>query len=245
VRGRSQETVIKWLRRINPSIRQDGNTRYVVAEESKSGVPVLHIFKEGRTAGTILLWIVNFTNISNLYFLSSWLPTVINAAGYSQFISLLAGTTLQVGGTIGTFGLAWVIARKGFIPVLTASFALACLSVALIGQPGLSIVLIFVTVFVAGWCIVGGQPALNALAGTFYPTYLRSTGIGWCLGVGRLGAILGPFIGGELMRRQWSNSELFMTAALPALISTLVVFSLRWAQLKQSDTSAKAVQVAR
>jgi AAHS family 4-hydroxybenzoate transporter-like MFS transporter len=246
VRGKDQAKVVQWLGQIDPTVSARGSTQYVVMEENKGGVPVQHVFREGRAAGTILLWLVNFTNISNLYFLSAWLPTVITGAGYSQFTALLAGTTLQVGGTIGTFALASVIARKGFISVLTACFALACICVALIGQPGMSIALIFLTVFVAGWCIVGGQPALNALAGTFYPTYLRSTGIGWCLGIGRMGAILGPYIGGELIRRQWTNSELFMTAAVPALISTLVIFSLRWATMKDGSAApAKTVPVAR
>ena len=106
---------------------------------------------------------------------------------------------LQVGGTIGTFGLAWLIARGGFIPMLTATFAVATVSIALIGQPGISLALLSVIVFVAGWAVIGGQPGINALSATFYPTYLRSTGVGWGLGIGRIGAIVGPYLGGTLL----------------------------------------------
>src|SRR5207249_615380 len=112
-------------------------------------------------------------------------------------------TTLQVGGTLGTFGLAWSIARLDFVPVLTACFAIAGLSIALIGQAGLGVGLLFAVVFIAGWCVVGGQPAMNSLAATYYPTALRSTGIGWCLGVGRIGAIIGPVVAGELLTLKW------------------------------------------
>jgi AAHS family 4-hydroxybenzoate transporter-like MFS transporter len=112
--------------------------------------------------------------------------------------------------------------------MLTATFALASISIFFIGQPGISLALLFAIVFVAGWCVVGGQPGINALAATYYPTYLRSTGVGFGLGVGRIGAIVGPYIGGELMGRQWSSQQLFMAAAIPALISTLTIFILRF-----------------
>jgi AAHS family 4-hydroxybenzoate transporter-like MFS transporter len=96
-------------------------------------------------------------------------------------------------------------------------------SIAFIGQPGLSLAMLGMIVFVAGWCVIGGQPGINALSATYYPTYLRSTGIGWGLGVGRLGAIVGPYIGGVLLGREWSTQQLFWAAALPALISTLTM----------------------
>lgn len=230
LRGKHLDRVGTWLNRIDPKLEAGPETEYLVPEENRGGFPVAHLFREGRGTGTILIWIVNFMNLLNLYSLSNWLPTVIREAGYSTSIAVLVGTTLQVGGTIGPFALAWFIARKGFIPALTTTFAIACVSIALIGQPGLSLPLLFVIVFVAGWCVVGGQPGVNAFSATFYPTYLRSTGIGWGLGIGRIGAIVGPVLGGEFMRRQWATDELFLAAAVPALISALVMFSLRWAK---------------
>ena len=203
---------------------------------SRGGVPVVHLFREGRGAVTILLWVVNFMNLLNLYFLASWLPTVVRDAGNSASTAVLAGTILQVGGTIGTVGLAWLIGRLGFIPVLTSSFAVATITIALIGQPGFSIALLFVLVFVAGWCVVGGQPGINALAGTFYPTSLRSTGVGWGLGVGRAGAIVGPVLGGEFLRRQWSTRDIFFAAAVPAFISTVALLALRVAMTRRTSS---------
>jgi AAHS family 4-hydroxybenzoate transporter-like MFS transporter len=203
-----------------------------VDEQNRTGVPVVHLFREDRALGTVLLWVINFMNLLNLYFLSNWLATVFSDAGYSGSTALLVPTTLQVGGTLGTFGLAWLIGRLSFIPVLTACFAIACVSIALIGQPGLTVGLLFVAVFVAGWCVVGGQPALNTLAATYYPTALRSTGIGWGLGVGRVGAIVGPVLAGELLNLKWSASRLFLAAAVPALIACVVTFSLRWAKIR-------------
>jgi AAHS family 4-hydroxybenzoate transporter-like MFS transporter len=87
--------------------------------------------------------------------------------------------------------------------------------------------LLFVAAFLAGVGIFGGQPCVNALAATAYPTDLRSTGIGAGLGIGRFGAFLGPLVAGELIRRQWSTEALFQAAAVPAVISALAVLALR------------------
>ena len=104
-------------------------------------------------------------NLLVLYSLSNWLPIVVTGMGYQTQTAVLVGTVLQVGGTIGTFGLAWLIARAGFIPMLAATFALATVSIALIGQPGISLAMLTVIVFVAGWGVIGGQPGINALVG--------------------------------------------------------------------------------
>jgi AAHS family 4-hydroxybenzoate transporter-like MFS transporter len=223
VRQVNPAALTRWLKHLDPSLVVDNATRYVANEESRAGVPILHLFGDGRAAATLLIWVVNFMNIMMLYSLSNWLPTVVTGMGYDQQTAVLVGTVLQVGGTIGTFGLAWLIARRGFAPVLLGAFAVAALSIALIGQPGLSLGALVVVVFIAGWCVVGGQPGLNALSGSYYPTYLRSTGVGAGLGVGRAGGILGPYVGGVLLAQQMSTQQLFWVAAVPAVASTITV----------------------
>jgi AAHS family 4-hydroxybenzoate transporter-like MFS transporter len=240
VRRRRLDLLAKWLNKLDPRLKVDANTEFITREGSRGGVPFIHLFRDGRGAATLLLWIVNFMNLLNLYFLSNWLTTLVTGMGYSQNTAVLVGTTLQVGGTIGTFGLAWLISRAGFIPMLTATFAVAAVSVALIGQPGISLTLLTVIVFIAGWCIVGGQPGVNTLAATYYPTYLRTTGIGWGLGIGRIGAIIGPSLGGFLLAQQWNNQQLFLAAAVPAVVSTLAMFALRYVmKLPESPAAAE------
>lgn len=117
-----------------------------------------------------------------------------------------------------------VIDRIGFFKVLVPCFALAALSIALIGQPGIGLPLLFLVVTVTGFCIIGGQPAVNALAATYYPTALRSTGLGWSLGIGRWGSIAGPVLGGLLIQFEWSNSEIFLAMAVPTVIAALMLF---------------------
>jgi len=220
------ERVAKWMRRIKPEAAASG-VEYVVREENRAGVPIGHLFREGRALLTILIWLINFMNLLNLYALTSWLPILMRNAGYSISTAVLVGTMLQVGAIIGTFVLAALIARKGFVPVLTASLAVACISIAVIGQPGLSLAVLTIVVTIAGCGILGSQPGINALSAVSYPTYLRATGVGWGLGIGRVGAIVGPYIGGELLARQWSTQDMFLVAALPALVSTFAMMFMR------------------
>jgi AAHS family 4-hydroxybenzoate transporter-like MFS transporter len=123
--------------------------------------------------------------------------------------------------------------------MLTATFAVATASIALIGQPGISLALLNVIVFVAGWAIIGGQPGINALSATFYPTYLRSTGVGWGLGIGRIGAIVGPYLGGTLLGLNWGPRELFLAAAVPALVSTITMIAMIFAMKLPRSTATQ------
>jgi MFS transporter, AAHS family, 4-hydroxybenzoate transporter len=228
VKGKSVEKVKDWLKRINVPLPV-GNVQYVANEENRKGVPLVQLFHDGRGLGTTLLWIINFMNLMNLYFLGAWLPTVVVQAGYSLHTGLLAGTAVQVGGSIGAILNGYMIDRLGFRSVLVTLFGIATVAIAMIGQPSLPIMLLFIAAFVAGWCVPGGQPGVNSLAAIYYPTYLRSSGIGASLGFGRIGAILGPLVAGVLINgRHWAPRELFLAAAVPAFISALVTFSLRW-----------------
>lgn len=197
------------------------------AAAKRAGAPVMQLFQAGRTRTTLLLWAVNFLNLINLYFLANWLPTIATSAGMRMSSAVLLGTMLQVGGVVGTVAMGPVIDRVGFRRVLVPVFAVAAVAIALIGRAGLPAPVLFGVVTVAGLCIIGGQPAVNALAASYYPTSLRSTGIGWSLGVGRVGSILGPTLGGELIRREWSNTSIFATVAVPAALSAVLVYFVR------------------
>lgn len=224
LKSRDPAKIGRWLRRIDPQVPADA--QYIVEEERKPGFLFLKLLREGRAAGTILLWLTYFMNLLNLYFLAGWLPTIAAASGYSTSTSVLVGTTEQVGGAIGAFILGWFVRRYGFVSTLATCFTAACINIALIGQPGLSLPMLFVVVFIAGFGVVGGQAGVNALAGVYYPTDLRSTGLGAGLGIGRIGSIVGPIVAGVLRGRHWSNQHLFYAAAVPALLSAIVMLAM-------------------
>jgi AAHS family 4-hydroxybenzoate transporter-like MFS transporter len=168
---------------------------------------------------------VFFMSLLDLYFLSNWLPTVLNDLGASVSEAAAIGSMLQVGGVVATFALGNIIDRFSF-RALALLYFIAVFAVGAIGQLGHSVTLVTLAIFVAGFCIVGGQIAANALAAGFYPTSVRASGVGWALGIGRVGSIVGPLVGGALLAMKWSTGAVFVAAAAAALCAALAAFSL-------------------
>lgn len=227
LRGRDRTRLALWLKRVNPEAHVGPDTEYVLPERKNEGLPLAQLFHDGRALGTALLWVVNFMNLLNLYLLSNWLPVVVRDSGYSNTIAVNSAALFQLGGVVGTLVLGLFIRRFGVALVLSTCFTIACLSIAGIGQPALSLVILFALIFFAGFGIPGSQAGLNAFSATYYPTALRATGVGAGLGIGRIGAIVGPYIVGVMLSHRWANREIFIAAAIPALISAVLMFTLR------------------
>jgi AAHS family 4-hydroxybenzoate transporter-like MFS transporter len=230
--GHAHQRVAQLLARVDPKTVFAQGTRFIVNEPALAGLPVAHLFQGGRTAATLLLWVVFFMSLLDLYLLSNWLPTVLNDLGASVSTAVLAGSMLQVGGVVGTLALGSVIDRFSF-RALALVYLIAVFAVAAIGQLGHSIVFVTVAIFAAGFCIVGGQIAANALAAGFYPTSIRATGVGWALGVGRVGSIVGPLVAGATLEMRLfgfglGTSSIFMLASAAALCAAMAAFSLGW-----------------
>lgn len=222
---RANERVAQLLGLINPKVVFAPGTQFVVHEPRLAGIPVLHLFKEKRAQVTLLLWVVFFMSLLDLYFLTNWLPTVLNDLGASVSQAAVIGSMLQVGGVVGTFALGSVIDRFSF-RALALVYFIAVFAVGAIGQFEHSVVFVTTAIFAAGFCMVGGQIAANALAATFYPTSIRATGVGWALGIGRIGSIVGPLVGGALLAAKWSTGSVFMAAATAALCAALAALCL-------------------
>ncbi len=103
-------------------------------------------------------------------------------------------------------------------------FTVAAVSIALLGSTVHSIGLFFAVVFVIGFAVIGGQPAINAMAANYYPTEFRTTGVGWSLGVGRIGSVIGPVLGGWLVQAgNMTPQQLFYFVALPSVVIIAVL----------------------
>jgi len=225
VTGKASPRVAELLQRVAPSVHLPANAQFGVLEEKLAGIPVAHLFNEGRAATTLALWVVFFMSLLDLYLLSNWLPTVLNDLGASISAAVAVGAMFQVGGVVGTFALGQFIDRFLF-HALALVYFLAAAAVTMIGYSGQSIAFATLAIFCAGFCIIGGQIAANALAATYYPTMVRSTGVGWALGIGRIGSIVGPLIGGMLLAHQVGVRSLFIAAAVPALCASVAALVL-------------------
>jgi AAHS family 4-hydroxybenzoate transporter-like MFS transporter len=223
-RGRT-DLVLPLLRRVRPELELRDGTAIVIQETRKSGLPVKQLFAAGRAPMTTLLWVGYAANMVSLHFLTSWLPTVIADSGVPLAHAVIATALLQAGGAVGSLLVGVLLDRIGTLGIV-AAFLVAVPCVAGLGHVGTDELPLMLLVAAAGLCIIGGQAGINALAGTLYPTYMRSTGTGWAFGMGRFGSILGPVIGGHLIAFGLPLGALFATAAAPVLVSASALFFL-------------------
>ncbi len=226
LRGSDRERVAATLRRINPALIFSRDTRFVVPEEDRGGLPVKHLFRAGRARRTVLVWIIFFMSLLDLWLIASWLPTIITKDGGSVEAGAIAASLFQVGGIIGAVSLGRLIDRLGPYGVLTWAYLGAALFIVGIGSSRAGLQSVVATTIGAGFCIIGGQIGANVLAANLYPTFIRSTGMGWALGIGRVGAIVGPLLVGLLLARAWPAPTIFLMGAVPALVAALAVFAM-------------------
>jgi len=213
--------------RLDPTYRaQPGDSFELPAVDRASGAPVGKLFHDGRAFSTVMFWIAFFMCLFMVYALSSWLTKLMAGAGYSLGSALTFVLVLNFGAVIGAVGGGWLADRFHIKYVLVAMYALAAVSITLLGYP-VSTPVLFLLVGLAGASTIGTQIVTYAYAGQFYPAAIRSTGIGWASGVGRSGAILAPIVIGTLVGMSLPLQQNFLAIAIPAVVATIAVSMIR------------------
>jgi AAHS family 4-hydroxybenzoate transporter-like MFS transporter len=226
-RGAPSARIAKNLKRVFPGETFPADAVYTHNEANVRKAPVADVFRDGRGAGTILLWIAIFFNLVGINLQTSWLPLIITGMGYTTPQAVLATAGFHVGGAIGGLVLSRLLDKLDYYRAVCGIFILAAIMIVLIGRFGTDLLALRLTIFAAGLFVVGGQSALNALSGMFYPSYIRSTGSGWALGVGRTGAVAGPVVGSSLLALHLSQGTLFYIEAVPFLICAAAVILIK------------------
>ena len=213
------------LEEIRPGFKTPDHPQFVIEDETQfSGFNPVYLFRENLAVVTPLTWLLFGLNLMGYYFLLSWTPTLLTVAKLPLTVATLAGSVLQVGGTVGGLVLSGWLQRQHFFG-LTILFVVAAPVVAAIGYAGLtSQTALLVTIFCAGFLVLGIQSGLNVLGAMIYPTSLRANGSGWQLGVGRIGSIMGPLIGGLLAGMPVQT--LYMLSAVPFAAGAVVCFAV-------------------
>jgi AAHS family 4-hydroxybenzoate transporter-like MFS transporter len=223
VRGCSPEEVARIVRRIAPELEGTSLSIAAAPPQRLAGVPVRHLFTERRGTGTLLLWLPFFMNLLILYFILSWLPALLRQAGMPLSAGITAVTLFSLGGIIGTLAQGPLMNAVGAHRLMLAEFAASLALVVTAASIFESLTLMMTVTFLLGVCVQGAQAGLNVLAAMFYPTEIRSTGVGWALGIGRVGSIVGPVIGGMMLSLQWTPQQIFTAGAAPAACAAVAV----------------------
>jgi AAHS family 4-hydroxybenzoate transporter-like MFS transporter len=210
---------------IRPDFKVPANARFVVEGEKQfPGFNPVYLFREGLALITPLLWLLFALNLMGYFFLLSWTPTLLTAAKLPPTTVALAGTALQVGGTVGSLLLCGWLQRHRFLAV-TLMFIVAVPVVGSIGFAGLtSESTLLLATFFAGFCVLGIQSGINVVGALIYPTSLRANGSGWQLGLGRIGSIVGPLVGALFVGLP--VQELYMWSALPFAVGAIVCYAI-------------------
>ncbi len=207
------------LRRMAPGLELTGQERFVLDEPNAAGLPLVALFREGRAPQTILIWVAYFMNILVISLLGAFLPIFLHnfgglslerAAAVTSFYSICGLTAMLVyGRLIDLFGGPLVI---------TITSVLACIAVAALGEIDLASGWVYVAMVFVGAGVVAAQAGLHAVCSMMYPTRMRGTGLGWAMGLGRVGGMAGPLLGGMALAGHWSALPSFLTGALPMLV---------------------------
>jgi len=175
---------------------------------------------------TLTLWAAFFLCFATLYFLMSWIPKLMIDAGYDEAVGRDAFFLFNLGGVIGIYLLGLLSTRLKLTDLVFALlFASAACMVVFASVPR-QLELLLVMIFLIGLLQQGGFTGLYGAAAKAYPTGIRSTGIGWAIGLGRSGAVAGPMIAGYLIAAGLDMSANFYCFAVPMAIGGLIAWRL-------------------
>jgi AAHS family 4-hydroxybenzoate transporter-like MFS transporter len=237
-RGKNPGAIFRIMREISPGMRVAELDLSPGAALKPAATPVRRLFTENRAAGTILLWIPFFLNLLILYFIVNWLPGLLRQSGMPITAGVAAISIFSLGGIVGAGSEGRVMDWYGSYATLLAQFAISALLIGSLAFLARSFALMMAVTFVLGVVIQGAQAGLNALAASFYPTTVRSTGVGWALGVGRVGSIVGPAIGGMLLSMGWTPQRIFLAGTIPAVCASISI--LASSRLRGSSSAFRA-----
>jgi MFS transporter, AAHS family, 4-hydroxybenzoate transporter len=227
VNNKARKRIEGAMRFVQPHFILEPTSTVTVEEtERHERQPVRQLFAHGRRGSTLLLWLMFGMGYLDLYLLNSWLPTIMHGNGIDIHAALLITSGFQTGGLIGTLLLGRVIDRLEPSAVLGAIFIAGTACIFLIGNAGTSVALLSVAVFAAGACVISGLIGLTAVAAALYPTAIRSTGIGWAIGTGRVGGIIGPVLGGLALSLKLPPQSVFQIAAAPCLLAAAAAIGM-------------------
>ncbi len=210
------------LQKVAPARGIGAEDRLVVPPTKVDKAPVLELFRGGRAFSTTMFWIAFFCCLLMVYALGSWLPKLMSMAGYALSSSLMFLMVLNIGAIIGAVGGGWLADRFSLRSVLVSFFVLGSVSLVTLGYENPTWFL-YTLMGIAGATTIGSQILLYAYVAQYYPTSIRSTGLGWASGIGRNGAIFGPMVGGTLLALALPHHMNFMVLAVPGVIATVAV----------------------
>src|SRR5258708_3168103 len=207
--------------RISPTVNTASGCQFVINGEKARGVPVWQLFAAGGAGGTILLWASYFLTFLTMTTSIAWTPTLLQRAGIAGAQSSVAFALFALGNVFGAPLSGFLVSRFAARRVLPAALVGSALTLSAVGHASQSIALVIVFLGLAGFFLGVTSSGLIALTALLYSTAIRSTGVGWAMGLGRLGSFVGPLAIGLLVSRGWQVGHSFVALGVPPLGAAL------------------------
>ena len=222
LRRANDAKVRRLARALRPDLRLAPDVRLVgeIDDDKAAGIRFADLFRGPLRAMTPLLWVLYIANSMAVFAITNWLPFLAEAAGLPPVRAALAATLWSIGGTLGGLIASWFADRVG-LRAIVVFILIGCPMTASLGYWAGDVGVLFGAIFFAGVFVVGTQNSLHGIAGSIYPTQIRSNGVGWALGIAKIGSISGPFAVGLLLTAGLGVKQLFLTTALPLSVGAV------------------------
>ena len=202
-----------------------------ISNESKIKVSVTSLLKPETKTATIRLWIAIFMAFASLYFLTTWIPKLASATGLSVKLAIYAGTIFNLGAFLGIVCQGYLSGKFGLKKTICGFLVMTAFLMLIFGFFSGSVMTLILFGLI-GFGVQGGFVGLYSVAARIYPTEIRTTGVGWAVGAGRIGAIVGPLLGGILIGLGLSMSVNFIIFAIPTLIGGIITLYISSGELR-------------
>jgi AAHS family 4-hydroxybenzoate transporter-like MFS transporter len=225
-RGKDQMRIRKIVSRIAPALGNDGEAQFVSSGKKLPGVPVKHLFTEGRGLTTIVWWAICILATYLVWALVSWAPTLLRNAGATVQQYSLAYAALMFGSILAAIFIGRLMDKANPFRVLQVGFVLAFFAMWAFGlvAGSHSLAIIVAMSIGCGLFIFGAQGGAFAAAALAYPPAIRGTGTGWVYAVAKIGGVFAPAVGGLLLSLNWGASKIcFWQAMIGLFVAALLV----------------------
>ncbi len=194
------------------------------ADRTKGGF--FEVFSPEFRGRTVLIWLAFVAVMSTWYFIANWTPKILVDAGLSRDTSLSGGVILSLGGVLGGITVGWIATRIYVLKVGAVAMLGSIAGMVVFGSLPVAITPMLVVTFLIGFVLSGSMISMYAAVPDMYPVQIRNTALGWALGIGRLGAVLGPNLAGVMIQVGWDRFALYAAMSLPMLLAAFAALSL-------------------
>jgi benzoate transport len=197
------------------------------AAQTKNKNKLSELFTGGNRRSTWLVWLAFFATMFGFYFVNSWTPRLLVTAGMTESQGVIGGLMLTLGGTFGSLLYGLLTIRLNSRKVMIAFAVLSAATMVMFISTAGILAVAFVAGGVVGMLINGCIAGMYTISPALYAPSVRSTGVGWAIGIGRVGAIVAPLITGALLDANWTASQLYMGVGIVVLVAGIAVATMR------------------